>query len=59
MSNAPKSFPAVVITKLPNGEVAVFGPFASGDEASNWGFRKFSGQNQEWFWESVFPVTQD
>lgn len=50
---------AVVIAKLPNGEFTVFGPFASGDEASRWGFKKFKDKNQEWFWENVFTPGGD
>ena len=51
--------PAIVVVNIHSGDNsrAVFGPFVSGEEASNWGFKNFpkntasTGDSVTWCWE--------
>lgn len=57
--------PAVVVVTYHRGDDdrRIFGPFASGDEASSWGFRQFpnntdkdSGDAVTWCWQDLLPA---
>lgn len=58
---------AVVVVTIHAGDHsrAVFGPFANGDAASDWGFRNFpnntapSGHTVTWCWEEIASTADD